>query len=39
MQASGYLNWRVNRRVNAEDSKLVARVQQGMASRRFEPGR
>ena len=38
MKAARYLNWRINRRVNAEDSELVARVQQGMASRRFEPG-
>jgi carnitine monooxygenase subunit len=38
MQAARYLNWRINRRVNAEDTGLVARVQRGMASRRFEPG-
>lgn len=38
MQAARYLNWRINRRVNAEDTELVARVQQGMQSRRFEPG-
>jgi phenylpropionate dioxygenase-like ring-hydroxylating dioxygenase large terminal subunit len=38
MTAARYLNWRINRRVNAEDTALVARVQRGMASRRFEPG-
>jgi phenylpropionate dioxygenase-like ring-hydroxylating dioxygenase large terminal subunit len=38
MKAARYLNWRINRRVNAEDTELVARVQQGMASRWFEPG-
>jgi len=38
MQLARYLNWRINRQVNAEDTELVGRVQQGMASRRFEPG-
>jgi phenylpropionate dioxygenase-like ring-hydroxylating dioxygenase large terminal subunit len=38
MKAARYLNWRINRQVNAEDTELVARVQQGMASRWFEPG-
>ena len=38
MKAARYLNWRINRRVNAEDTELVERVQQGMASRLFEPG-
>jgi phenylpropionate dioxygenase-like ring-hydroxylating dioxygenase large terminal subunit len=38
LKAARFLNWRINRRVNAEDSELVARVQQGMASRWFEPG-
>src|SRR4029077_18342399 len=38
MKAARYLNWRINRRVSTEDSELVARVQQGMASHRFEPG-
>jgi carnitine monooxygenase subunit len=38
MKAARYLNWRINRRVNAEDTELVARVQHGMQSRRFEPG-
>jgi phenylpropionate dioxygenase-like ring-hydroxylating dioxygenase large terminal subunit len=38
MKAARYLNWRINRRVNAEDTELVARVQQGTVSRWFEPG-
>ncbi len=38
MKAARYLNWRINRQVNAEDSALVARVQQGMASRSFTVG-
>ena len=38
MMAARYLNWRINRRVNVEDTELVERVQQGMASRWFEPG-
>ncbi len=38
MKAARYLNWRINRQVNAEDTILVQRVQEGMASRRFEPG-
>ena len=32
MKAARYLNWRINRRVNAEDTELIARVQAGMAS-------
>ena len=32
MKAARYLNWRINRRVNAEDSELITRVQLGMAS-------
>jgi hypothetical protein len=31
MKAARYLNWRINRRVNAEDTELITRVQQGMA--------
>ena len=27
-----YLNWRINRQVNAEDTVLIERVQAGMAS-------
>jgi carnitine monooxygenase subunit len=38
MRAARYLNWRVNRQVNAEDTALIRRVQQGMASRRYRPG-
>ena len=29
MKAARYLNWRINRRVNAEDTELIARVQRG----------
>ena len=38
MKAARYLNWRINRRVNAEDTGLVARVQQGMGSPSYTPG-
>ena len=38
MKAARYLNWRVNRRVNAEDTALIRRVQQGMASTCYRPG-
>ena len=38
MKAARYLNWRINRKVNAEDTALIARVQQGMASRSFSVG-
>ncbi|HEV2815752.1 MAG TPA: aromatic ring-hydroxylating dioxygenase subunit alpha [Allosphingosinicella sp.] len=38
MKAARYLNWRINRRVNAEDTALIRRVQQGMASSRYTPG-
>ena len=38
MKAARYLNWRVNRQVNAEDAALVARVQQGMGSSSFTSG-
>ncbi len=38
MRAARYLNWRINRQVNAEDSELISRVQQGMASRSFSVG-
>ena len=38
MKAARYLNWRINRRVNAEDTALIARVQQGMASTYYRPG-
>ncbi len=38
MKAVRYLNWRINRRVNAEDTKLVTRVQLGMQSASYEAG-
>jgi phenylpropionate dioxygenase-like ring-hydroxylating dioxygenase large terminal subunit len=38
MKAARYLNWRINRQVNAEDTTLIARVQAGMQSRSFTVG-
>ncbi|HEX8642224.1 MAG TPA: aromatic ring-hydroxylating dioxygenase subunit alpha [Allosphingosinicella sp.] len=38
MKAARYLNWRINRRVNDEDTALIRRVQQGMASQLYRPG-
>jgi phenylpropionate dioxygenase-like ring-hydroxylating dioxygenase large terminal subunit len=38
MKAARYLNWRINRRVNAEDTVLIARVQQGVRSAFYRPG-
>jgi phenylpropionate dioxygenase-like ring-hydroxylating dioxygenase large terminal subunit len=38
MKAARYLNWRINRRVNAEDTALIARVQAGMQSSSFSVG-
>jgi phenylpropionate dioxygenase-like ring-hydroxylating dioxygenase large terminal subunit len=38
LKAARYLNWRINRRVNDEDSALIRRVQQGMASSLYSPG-
>ncbi|MFL6845079.1 MAG: aromatic ring-hydroxylating oxygenase subunit alpha [Allosphingosinicella sp.] len=38
MKAARYLNWRINRRVNEEDTALIGGVQQGMASRSYVPG-
>ena len=38
MKAARYLNWRINRRVNDEDTALIRGVQQGMASRSYTPG-
>ena len=38
MKAVRYLNWRINRRVNAEDTELIDRVQKGMESESYEPG-
>ncbi|TMM47183.1 aromatic ring-hydroxylating oxygenase subunit alpha [Qipengyuania marisflavi] len=38
MRAARYLNWRINRQVNTEDTALIARVQQGMQSASFTTG-
>jgi len=38
MKAVRYLNWRINRMVNAEDTQLITRVQQGMQSASYEAG-
>ena len=38
MKAARYLNWRINRQVNAEDTELITRVQQGMQSKSFTMG-
>ena len=38
MKAARYLNWRINRRVNAEDTELIARVQLGMQSASYSSG-
>jgi phenylpropionate dioxygenase-like ring-hydroxylating dioxygenase large terminal subunit len=38
MRAARYCNWRINRRVNAEDTRLIARVQAGMQSPSYVPG-
>ncbi len=38
MRAARYLNWRINRQVNAEDTVLITRVQAGMQSRTFSMG-
>jgi phenylpropionate dioxygenase-like ring-hydroxylating dioxygenase large terminal subunit len=38
MRAARYLNWRINRRVNAEDTALIEGVQAGQASRAYTPG-
>ncbi len=38
MRAARYLNWRINRQVNAEDTALIARVQAGMQSSAYQPG-
>lgn len=38
MQAARYLNWRINRQVNAEDTALITRVQEGMRSGTFSAG-
>jgi carnitine monooxygenase subunit len=38
MRAARYLNWRINRRVNEEDTALIRRVQRGMESGFYTPG-
>jgi phenylpropionate dioxygenase-like ring-hydroxylating dioxygenase large terminal subunit len=38
MKAARHLNWRINRRVNAEDTELITRVQQGMGSPSYKAG-
>jgi phenylpropionate dioxygenase-like ring-hydroxylating dioxygenase large terminal subunit len=38
MKAARYLNWRINRRVNAEDTELITRVQLGMQSKSYAAG-
>jgi len=38
MKAARYLNWRINRRVNAEDTELITRVQLGMQSPNYVAG-
>ena len=38
MKAARYLNWRINRQVNLEDTRLIARVQAGMGSQSFSVG-
>jgi phenylpropionate dioxygenase-like ring-hydroxylating dioxygenase large terminal subunit len=38
MKAARYLNWRINRQVNREDTGLIERVQAGMASLSYETG-
>jgi len=38
MRAVRYLNWRINRQVNLEDTDLIERVQAGMGSRSYVNG-
>ncbi|TXL78173.1 aromatic ring-hydroxylating dioxygenase subunit alpha [Vineibacter terrae] len=38
MRAARYLNWRINRQVNAEDTALIAGVQGGMTSSSYTTG-
>ena len=38
MKAVRYLNWRINRQVNEEDTTLIRRVQHGMESSLYTPG-
>ncbi|MEO8115492.1 MAG: aromatic ring-hydroxylating dioxygenase subunit alpha [Phenylobacterium sp.] len=37
-RAARYLNWRINRQVNAEDTVLIQRVQDGMGTSGYESG-
>jgi len=37
-KAARYLNWRINRQVNAEDTTLIERVQEGMMSSSYVSG-
>jgi carnitine monooxygenase subunit len=38
MKAVRYLNWRINRQVNKEDTELIERVQAGMNSSSYDVG-
>jgi phenylpropionate dioxygenase-like ring-hydroxylating dioxygenase large terminal subunit len=38
MRVTRYLNWRINRQVNAEDTTLISRVWAGLASGVYDPG-
>jgi phenylpropionate dioxygenase-like ring-hydroxylating dioxygenase large terminal subunit len=38
VRAARYLNWRINRQVNSEDTVLIARVQAGMMSSSYSSG-
>jgi len=38
MKAARYLNWRINREVNAEDTAIINRVQNGMGDSSFTTG-
>ncbi|HJQ59486.1 MAG TPA: RHO alpha subunit C-terminal catalytic domain-containing protein, partial [Vineibacter sp.] len=38
LRAARYLNWRINRQVNAEDTALINQVQLGMASSSYTTG-
>jgi phenylpropionate dioxygenase-like ring-hydroxylating dioxygenase large terminal subunit len=38
VKAARYLNWRINRQVNNEDTKLINFVQEGMETDRFTSG-
>ena len=38
VQIARYLNWRINRQVNAEDTDLISRVQDGMGTSSYSSG-